>query len=276
VRRWFTFAATTLMAISGCRQDAPPALPDATSAEQGASFIQTFAPADRVAAQTLAFFAAAVVSGPGLSAGDPSSREMRHTPGTLLNIGAAVQVDHRGYFVTAAHLVGPDPILVLTPTDDGTVVRPARLVYCGHGDFDFAVLFAPGPVLPGIGWVSGDALVPGTPLVGAGLAHAPSPGLTMQAYAGRLIRTESAVGPDGPYQRLVGTLPAHHGDSGGPQYAFPPIGHERGLAGVTIAVRPLPGGQWESCAIRPDLAWLDGVIDTDQRTLAALGPTTRP
>ena len=276
-------AAACLACSGGCQPPGvQPVRPDATPAEQGESFARTFAPADRVDAQMLAFFAAGVESGPGLSVGKPgegvgpAARPIRHTPGTTLSIGAGVQVDPRGYFATAAHVVGPDPIVVLTPADDGTAIRPARVVYRGNGDFDFALLYAPGPRVVGIGWVPADALVPGTPLVGVGLGGAPDPGLAMQAYAGRLIRTEAAIGADCPYLRLIGTLPAHHGDSGGPQYTYPPIGRPRGLAGVTVGVLPLPDGQWQSTAIRPDLHWLGRVIDDDQRTLAALGPSTRP
>ena len=284
MRRWATITAAGWVAFTGCRQDAALVQPEATSAEQNASIVRTFAPADQATASMLVFFADVIVSGPGLSTLGPGSVgkfdfPLRHTPGTNLAWASAVQVDRRGYFATAAHAVGPDPILVRSPIPDGGGVRPGRVVYRGTGTFDFAILYAPGPELPEIGWVSTRSLVVGTPLVGAGMgspSDVPHPGFQVQAYAGRLVAVDPQTGPDGPYLRLLGTLPGHHGDSGGPQFTFPAVGQERGLAGITVGALWTDGAGWQAYAIRPDLDWLRRVIDNDQRMLAAVGPTTRP
>ena len=288
MRRWATIAAIGLIALSGCGQDAPREQPDATSADQSASIVRTFAPAERMEASLLIAYTDIFICGPGLSAVPPvpagSSRSaVRHTPGTKLNYATAVLIDGRGYYATAAHAVGPDPILILAPCSGPSSgagnPRPARVVYRGSGAFDFALLFAPGANEQRVPWLPTDRLAIGTPLVGAGEsfpADAPTTGFHLQAYAGRLLEVNPETGPDGPYMRLVGTQPAVHGDSGGPQFAFPADRQGRGLVGIAVAAQLMPDGQRRTHVVRPDLDWLGRLIDNDQRTLAAIPPSTRP
>ena len=215
-----------------------------------------------------------LVSAPGLADVGSTYDPVRHRlavhmvmrPGAAGAFGCAVAIDRRGYFATAAHLVGGDPILVVCDDGHGGLRPvPARVVYRGAGDFDFAVLHVAVGLGRAMAWSDGVRV--GEDVLGLG----PTPGATdafppvgFQAFAGRVDGAECVDGPDGRYERITGSLPTHEGDSGGPLYT--PAGtllgiDYRGGTGV------LSGEPFEA-AVRPDLPWLGRVIERDQRTLA--------
>ena len=273
-RRTVAAAAVLLATTAGCFRNA-------TSAEQADSLACTLSPADRARAVSPAIAArtALLIAGPGLalSTADGDARgprfALRTRAGSPLTAGSAAVVDRRGYLVTAGHLIGADPVLVIGSDAAGRpVVRPARLVYRGDDAFDFAVLHVAGPLPAAFDWLPNDAVTLGTVLVGTGTrvseSDTPTVRLELEPYAGRLTEIHTVGGPDVAHTELVGTMPVHHGDSGGPQYTV-----DGRLVGVLSAGTRLLNGDRQSLAVRPDLAWLRRLIDDDQRTLATAAGT---
>ncbi len=170
--------------------------------------------------------------------------------GAVCKRGCVTAIDRRGYYLTAAHAVGGDPLWVLCGVD----VRPARVVFRGDADFDVAVLSVDRPIPDAFDWAPPDRWPAGARVLEAGPTD-PSGGLALQDFAGRVCRVEDAVGGDGPYQTVTSSLPARHGDSGGP--VMTPDGR---LVGIFVRFNPL----WtESFAVRPDPAWVRQVVERD-------------
>ncbi len=260
--------AVGLLICAGCYHDATPA-------EMAASIRQTLPAGERQRSLTTAVTrgTALLITAPGLAAVHPGAGQagfdLHAEPGKGATCGCAVAVDRRGYLATAAHLVGPDPILLVMIGDGGrATLRPARVVYRGDADFDFALLNVPGPLATAFTWSPTDALGVGTVLVAAGpnlSAVAGTARFQIEAAAGRLVEVTQATPTDAcpGYRKVFGSLPTHHGDSGGPLFTL-----DGRLVAIHSAGRsPWLGDDWRSLAIRPDDAWLRGVIENDQRTL---------
>ena len=168
--------------------------------------------------------------------------------------GCVTAIDRRGYYLTAAHAVGGDPLWVLCGVD----VRPARVVFRGDADFDVAVLSVDRPIPDAFDWAAPDRWPAGARVLEAGPTD-PSGGLAMQDFAGRVCRVEDAAGADGPYQTVTSSLPARHGDSGRPGHdaGRPPGRHLRPLQPVVGPSRSpsararLGSGRWWSGITTP-------------------------
>ena len=273
MRRWAVACAIGIASAGGggCWQDA-------TSAQQRASVRQALTPTERAAVAGVARWAVVVVSAPGLAVADGggvSGRTfaLRCRPGADVTCGCAAVVDDRGYLATAAHVVGADPILVISQVGGRVTVRPARVVYRGDESFDFALLHVvPAALPPAFPWAADGRLAVGTTLVAVGtqvVDAAATVAFRLEPFAGRVLKVGREPGPDGPFTGILGTLPGHHGDSGGPQFT---VNGE--LAGITTAGGYGPFGQgWRSYAVRPDLPWLRRAIEADQQLLTAtVGP----
>lgn len=159
---------------------------------------------------------------------------------------AAVPIDARGYWLTAAHCADAGGVLIYTPNSDG-IERgiPARIVWRGTGPgLDLALLFAPLP----------DGMSPVTVAssvrensevicIGSGIASDPF-------SAGRVVGVGGST--DGSVIWLEHDAPLSAGDSGGP--AFYPDGV---LAGINFeAGRSFTGEKMRATALQPNLQQL--------------------
>ncbi len=177
--------------------------------------------------------------------------------------GCVTAIDRRGYYLTAAHAVGGDPLWVLCGDD----VRPARVVFRGDADFDVAVLSVDRPIPDAFDWAAVGDWPKGRPVLEAGPTD-PSGGLAMRDFAGRVRDVETLDGRDGPYVCVTSSLPARHGDSGGP--VMTAAGR---LVGVFVKFNPF----WtQSFAVRPDPEWVRNVVEQDYRAYREAYRPTSP
>ena len=256
-----------LSACGGC-------LHEGTSAERAASVREALTEADRARALGPATTRGTgfLLTAPGLVVTvDRNDVETENSTGHTW-IGCSVVLGRDGYLATAAHLVGNGPIVILTQDGSQFTARPARVVFRGNADFDFALLHVTGSLSDAFEWAPADTLGVGTPLVGVG-AHpktdSPTRALWLDAYAGRLSWVERRTSSAGAYTEIGGTLPARSGDSGGPWLTA-----DGRLVGV-LSRRSALGftSDGRSQAIRPDLGWLRRTINADRRAHTA---TSRP
>ncbi len=173
-------------------------------------------------------------------------------------------IDRRGYYLTAAHAVGNDPMWI----ECGDVVRPARVVFRGDECFDLAILAVDRPIPDAFRWTDSDRPAVGSTLLEPGPIDAASGQLAMQLFAGRVVDVTDDTGPDGPYRRVTSTLPARRGDSGGPVMTT-----DGDLVGIFVLFNPLTG---RSVCLRPDPAWVRNLVDRDYTWYRATRPTTSP
>jgi S1-C subfamily serine protease len=183
--------------------------------------------------------------------------------------GLAVAVDPDGYFVTAAHCVG-DAATDLVAAIDWNGQRwagPARvvgIVVPGPGRPDVAVVKIDHPFGLSTPWATDDQVRRGTPVVNVGLGLLDVPATFTDCY-GCTITDVQPWSPQASTTRRVSSVgPGRPGDSGGP--VFLPTGE---LVGITTGG---DAARQQCQAVRPDPAWVAGVIARDKRRPR---PTTR-
>ena len=167
--------------------------------------------------------------------------------------GAAVPIDQRGYWLTAAHCVASGAALIVLPATDGSErAVPARIVWKGdRPGQDIALLFAP----------FADAMVPAdvsnevrmrarVVCVGSGIA-------ADRISAGRVVGVGGST--DGTLVSLEHDAPLTFGDSGGP--AFYDDGQ---LAGLNVeAGSTFSGDRSRATAILPNMEQIQQAINDD-------------
>ena len=192
--------------------------------------------------------------------------------GDVQHRGSVTAIDRRGYYLTAAHAVGGDPLWVCC----GGVFRSARVVFRGDADFDVAVLSVDRPIPDAFEWAHAAGYAAGATVLQSGPSDrtAPSPlqliggHPSMQLFAGRVCDVATTSGRDGAYQRVTSSLPSRGGDSGGP--VMTPNG---ALVGVCVAGNPF---YFQSYAVRPSPEWARDVIEQDYNAYRSASPTTAP
>ena len=210
---------------------------------------------DRLTGLVLTGHGLRVTSDPSGAAAATRHYGLVRSPGATLDRGCATAVDVRGYYVTAAHVVGSDPVWVIVGGGQSPA-RAARVVYRGDADFDVAVLCVGRPIEGAFGWSTDDPPAAGSALIEVGPTDLTEAGqIGMQVFAGRFEAAERQAGVDGRYEVIDTSLPARPGDSGGP--VLTPDGSL-----VAIMVRGHPFSS-TTTALRPDPAWLKDVIDGD-------------
>ena len=195
------------------------------------------------------------------------------------SVGSGAAVDQRGYLVTAAHAVSEHVAFVQIwrnlPKKNSSrkpawSSEEAHIVWrgdIGKGEPDLAVLYVARPPEWVFEWSSEPR--PNEPAVSAGLNYAKdySGGFSSGAAAGKLLDSKPRKSATPHWILVIGNLPLHSGDSGGP--LITPAGR---LVGVNFAAGSFlrPGlspprlqRSWISHAARPDLLWLRQIIDED-------------
>lgn len=183
--------------------------------------------------------------------------------------GTATAVDHRGYFLTAAHCLEKGPFWLAFLNEEQMQVRPARVVWKGNGSktqSDFALLHVALPLTNVFGWSGGCS--PGDKVVAVGVSmeeqRTLKPQLKTQCMGGRVLRT-TTDSKTTPCSTLVShDVPVRPGDSGGPLVAT-----DGRLLGINVVVEL--GFQYKhlsfepdyAMAVRPDPQWLQTIIEQD-------------
>jgi S1-C subfamily serine protease len=183
--------------------------------------------------------------------------------------GTAAAVDHRGYFLTAAHCLEKGPFWLAFLNGEQMQVRPARVVWKGNGSkkqSDFALLHVALPLTNVFGW--SDGCSPGDKVVAVGGSmeepRASKPQLKTQCMGGRVLRTKAAPKTTPPITLVSHDVPVRPGDSGGPLAAT-----DGRLLGINVVLEL--GFQYKhlsfepdyAMAVRPDPQWLQTIIEQD-------------
>jgi S1-C subfamily serine protease len=180
-----------------------------------------------------------------------------------LGRGCAAAVDHRGYFVTAAHAVGKEPTYLVFLGHRGQLqVEAAHVVWradVSKGEPDLALLQVPRRLGQVFDWVS-DFQV-GKPVVAVGQDYQPPLHIKMVCFAGALEASEAESGTRLGARSVRHSAPLRNGDSGGPLADL-----QGRLIGINVKTRrtfsPLhPLGTRVGVAEHPDLTWLKRLID---------------
>ena len=184
--------------------------------------------------------------------------------------GTVTAIDKRGYFLTAAHCVEKGQVWLAFVRDGKLQVDRGRIVWRGDKrkrEPDLAIVCVSQPIGSTFQWA--EEFTNGSPVMDVGLSiddHSRhSRGLEPQFMAGRVLEVSEAQSADSlGYSVVSHSSPIRPGDSGGPL-----VLSDGQLLGINVIVRL--GFQWShlsfeperSEAHRPDLVWLQKVIDAD-------------
>jgi S1-C subfamily serine protease len=171
---------------------------------------------------------------------------------------AAVPVDARGYWLTAAHCAATGAVLIHTPSPDG-IERgvPARIVWRGTSPgMDIALLYAPLPEGVLAVDVSHDVRVGAEVVcIGSGIA-------SDKFSAGHVVGIGGST--DGSVVWLEHDAPLAPGDSGGPAFYADGL-----LAGINFeAGRSFTGETSRATAIQPNMQQLLVRINEDWESMS--------
>lgn len=175
---------------------------------------------------------------------------------TQIELATAVALSRDGYFLTCAHALGRTPRFLCVSGDGETSCAPLRVVWCGDAartSTDFAIVHAglePGSVCD---WADPHEVESGSPVVGWGMGG--SFGHMTSAYISRSSRgvTSSTAYHD---------MPTIDGDSGGPVMT---IGGK--IIGINSRIKGSTSHSGETEIVRPDVAWMERVMESDRRAL---------
>jgi S1-C subfamily serine protease len=182
-------------------------------------------------------------------------------PGALA-YGSATVIDRRGYLLTAAHCVAREPIYVLFGGSDG-IARLEKTTVVWQGDDrkkepDLAVLRVSQTIESVFEW--SHVFQPKDAGLAAGLDYDQPLNFDMGCVAGKITRINRPSAVPG-HEDIYHDAPLHGGDSGGPLTS-----RDGRLIGINVAAGSLriwPFLLKVSIAQRPNLAWLQTMIDAD-------------
>ncbi len=272
--RFFSVLGCALVFGAGCRTIEPPAFTDEVMTASVVSFQSV-----KVGNESLSHYAqkrtAFLLSGvdlPEISQSEGTSFSGSGASPGEVYYGAAAAVDRRGYFVTAAHCVDDNPgKLRLVFRNAGAIeVKQARVVYLGDPSTDgadFAVIHVPGPVSDVFEWA--DRYEVGDRVLCSGSRQNPeasNKSFKLVLSGGAIQKVETAARAGTVFQLIRHSAPIHHGNSGGP--AVDLAGRLVGVNfSATFSGGPIrqPSLKYSS-AIRPDVRWLEQIIEADSRT----------
>lgn len=194
-------------------------------------------------------------------------------PGKSYGFGSAVPISKDGYFLTAAHCVGPkgSTLQILAKTTSPPVTLTlARVVWRSNetnpAEPDLAILHAPIKPEVVVSLAPQETLKPGTPLLTSGY------GSFKKSWAGGRLQsiTTPQTAPTGvTWRELTHSAPFTPGDSGGPILSS--TGDLIGINSQIVLATPgwLPFGLGPLAYDRgicfiPDPLWLQGIIQSDR------------
>lgn len=187
-----------------------------------------------------------------------------------IDLATATAIDPRGYFLTAAHCIEHGAPFLVFFTGGKVQMKPSRIVWRGQpsrGEPDLALLHASASLDRYFDWAS--QFKDKEEVLAAGIGIDNPRNLQMQCEAGKLLRFSERAAPLPSITRLFHDVPLRFGDSGGPL-----TNREGRLLGINVTIEgdyhPLKFAYVErsGTALRPDLAWLQGMIGQDQAKLS--------
>jgi S1-C subfamily serine protease len=180
------------------------------------------------------------------------------------NLGCAVAIDGRGYFLTAAHCLKHEFVYLLLNEAQTTWALRARVVWQGNrrkGQPDLAVLHVRRPLKHTFDWADEIRVDESAMAVGLSWAKKELRGFTL--LGGKVLGCRESVGEEG--RRLIANdVPLQSGDSGGPL-----VDAEGRLIGINTEATPpfvhwlLPSQVLPMVAERPNPKWLGELIQDD-------------
>lgn len=212
---------------------------------------------------------------------DPSHSAIDHETGhhhisfgAGTSLGTATAIDRRGYFLTAAHVLGKANPAIAFFVSGKVVLKPARIVWrrdSFRSGFDLALLHVDADLAHVFKW-SAD-FEQGAFAVSAGVIK-PTLGnkgeylnISVQLVGGSIKRVRERKLDELSFQHILHNCPVIRGNSGGPLVAV-----DGKLIGINFAsrsrwsIRWTPGHRYAH-AVRPDLDLLNRMIDQDQASL---------
>ena len=167
----------------------------------------------------------------------------------------AAPISADGYMLTAAHVLGETPIFVQLPGSN--VAHDLRVVWNGFDEvdeFDLALIHVTTHSTKWFEFAPDAALGDGLRVVSAGVS------VPKLVFASGSL-TEAFTPGDGIASIVRHSTPLRNGDSGGPLITL-----DGKLVAINYGSLNLPlGGQLVSKAMRPNLAWLNEIIERDRR-----------
>lgn len=183
--------------------------------------------------------------------------------------GCAAAIDHRGYFLTAAHCLTTNRVYLIlfdSQTNTSDVLRPT-VVWRGDtskGGPDLALLHVDTTLDHVFDWSNGD-FDPGDPVMAVGLARGAKWGdfYGLAFLGGKVLGCRKLSG-DGGESSVAVDVPIQPGDSGGP--LLDPRGRLIGV--TTTGFHPvvqlfLTESLFPNRVQRPDRKWLSDLIEHD-------------
>jgi len=180
------------------------------------------------------------------------------------NLGCAVAIDGRGYFLTAAHCLKHEFVYLLLNESQTTRALRARVVWQGSrraGQPDLAVLHVRRPLTHTFDWA--DEVRSAEPAMAVGLSWSKKELRGFILLGGKILGCQEAVGEVGRL-RIANDVPLQSGDSGGPL-----VDAEGRLIGINTEATPpfvhwlLPSQVLPMVAERPNPKWLAELIQDD-------------
>lgn len=180
------------------------------------------------------------------------------------SVGSATAIDARGYFITAAHVLSNQPVIIIWIEGSKLKSATPRVVWRGdtaRKEPDLAILKIPSPLEATFSWSQSVAL--DESVLGVGPNYDQRGNYAFAHIGGRVL--EVIPHPESTPSRItvIHSAPGHAGDSGGPI-----TDTSGGLLAVSIGDASktfLSFWRYEKRgrAFRPDLVWLQSLIDGD-------------
>lgn len=183
------------------------------------------------------------------------------------NVGCAVAVDCRGYFLTAAHCITHKFIHLVVYDDKAVPVLRARVVWLGDsqkGQPDLAILHVQRALDNTFDWV--DEVKKDEPVIAFGLAWTNTPSRIpggFELMGGKILDLTRLNSKECDFN-VATDVPLQPGDSGGP--LIDTKGH---LLGINVEGTPpivhaiLPERVFPTLTLHPRHAWLQNIIEED-------------
>ncbi|MGA3068431.1 MAG: serine protease [Tepidisphaeraceae bacterium] len=275
------YLTLVLIGLPGCAQFSQP-----TDADRSASFqAYQFSQIDGVNLQQFIRRRTAVIlSGAPIAAAAAQGRtltiDLARNRADVLEIGHACAISADGYFLTAGHCIDAKRNYLVWSDEQSAHISVPRIVFREfdpESHIDLAVIHIDANLASIFSWSDDDKPIPGRPAVALGFARLNGlgrhRGSLVPMFLGGQIRSVEVAGSD--FQIVHSDLPFRNGDSGGPLVS---------LDGKLLGIHSSVINYWltrpTAAAIRPNLAWLDRILQDDRRTGAAdftlSLPGTRP
>jgi S1-C subfamily serine protease len=179
-----------------------------------------------------------------------------------IEFGSAAAVDRRGYFLTAAHCVGNEPLYLVFGRGSELRAERASIVWRGNSskkEPDLAVLCVPHTIGHVFEWATNYKV--GDQVIAVGPNYNHQPDFKVVCFSGSILECLKSSATKAGEISISHSAPGHKGDSGGPL-----VDRDGRLLAINVA-----GGRWftlshpvgrkATYATHPDLVWLYRVID---------------